>query len=1052
MSGKLYIKLFGRFRLEYKDEPVLLTNKPRLQELLTYLILHRDLPQTRQSIAFLFWPDSTERQALRNLRQLLFQLRQILPEADHFIKVDLRTLQWTKHSDVRYDVCEFEESLSIAKRAAADDNTSLQEGSLTKAVELYKGTLLASCYEEWILPERERLHQQYHDTLNSLICLLELKRDYEAALGYAKKLLLDDPLMESSYQTIMRLYALNGDKAKALQTYNRCRKMLKEELAASPSSKTEALFKRIMESKPAEPTSNPEEKYLFTEDWPLINREGEWDILLDAWKKSLRGHMQSVFISGDPGIGKTRLARELMQFVGRQGYNTGYTKSYEAAGTLSYGAVTDWLREELLYKQLNQLETIWLQHLVRLLPELLSKYDELIPPKPIKEPWQKKQFLEAITRAILGNNKPRLLLLDDLQWSDSETLAWLEHLFHYDPAAKLLLVGMLRPAEASANKSLQKLITYLQKEDKLTEISLKELNQNYTDELAATIANHKLDKSSLSYIYRETEGNPLFIIESIREGKFWDGQGRIENSKASVEAIHIPAKVRKVILARFEELTPASRKLMELAATIGREFNFNLLVRASGNGEAEVVNLTEELLQQFIIRELGEETYDFTHDKIREVAYLEMSAARRRLFHRKVAESIETLYHDDLWQYCSRLAFHYDRSGNIGKAIHYYRRSGQSARDIFADNEAISYLNRALELSQERPKSEQKDRVERDLLIDSNLSLVPTTGYSSKKVLKNCDRILDICKKLGEPPNATVLRIFATGNIAIGRLNKAIRLGHQLHKHALETANCVELVESDYVLGSAMNWKGKFKEAKKYFSEGVEKYDPNLHREHIQRYGQNPMLICKIRLAGVLWILGETKKAEQMEKEALLEAKSLNHPLSLAYIIAWSCWIQNLKNNLTQCLEMGEQYFEKPIHGEIPSWGANTMALVGSALFRTGKVQRGITLMREGIEINKKINVWIISTYFKCLLAEALAYQGKLEEALTLFDEAFAMIQKTGERWLESEMYRIKGDIFYHIPGKLVEAKTCYQKGLEVARRQGAVSLEKKVLDSLRKI
>lgn len=1041
--------------MRYNGELVTTLNTSRLQELLTYLVINCNSPQSRQYLAFLFWPDSTEKHALNNLRQLLFQLRNELPEADYFLKVDTKTLRWNSKSDFALDVFEFDHCLAKAEEAEKAGNTSVQEKQLVEAVELYKGELLTSCYEEWIVPSRERLNQAYLGALKQLVDLMEAKRDYNSALFYSRKLLQSDQLRESTHRRIMRLYALMGDMAKALQAYEQCRKVLKRELAIEPGSETQSLIQRIQASHSTEADGPLKRGTIPGIDYcRMVDRKEEWNTLVDCWKAAINGNRQAVFISGEPGIGKTRLGRELLNYVSRQGYPSAYTKSYEAAGTLSYGAVTDWLRQEPIKNQLAELEPFWLQELVRLLPELLSEYRDLSHPGAIRESWQKKQFWEAITRGVLGNGKPRLLMLDDLQWCDGETLAWLEHLFYFDPSTKLLVVGMYRPAEARANDPLRELIATLRREGCLSEIALSNLDEVQTTELMSMMTNANMSQEDISYLYRETEGNPLFVIESVREGKY---KGIGAKGKpllgVRVKADQIPSKVKEVILARFESISQDTRELMELAATIGREFSFTVLTKASTRAETVVVKQLDELLEHHIIRELKSEVYDFSHDKIREVAYLEMSSAKKRLFHKLIAEAIEVIYGKTADQQYSQLAFHFDRSKQPEKAIFYYKKAAQAARNIFAYDVAINYLKRGLELLQKYAVGEQKDRLERNLQTDLSLSLYPLQGYSGEEVLKRCDRILDLCNKLKEQPAAPVMRFLAIGNITTGNFDKAIELGLRLYDHAKKFNDSVELVEADYVLGSAMNWKGNFKEAKKYFAEGIDKYNPNLQQQHIQRYGQNPMLICKIRLAGILWIFGETENAKRLEEEVLDDAVTINHPFSLSYVFGWSCLLHYLKGNIGQSLAMAERYFQEPIHGEFTAWRANIKALYGAALVKSGQQEKGINLIRDGLKINQQINVGIFSTYFSCLLAEALADQNKFEEAFSLLDEAFGIIKKTGERWLESEMYRIKGHIYLKVdPKNSSEAGRCFQAALDVAKAQGAEPFELKAMHSLKMV
>ncbi len=220
MAPVLHIRLLGDCSLCYDGAPAVTeVNTPRLQSLLAYLLLHRAAPQSRSHVAFQFWPDSTEAQAHSNLRTLLHRLRQALPDADQFLSVEGQTVQWRQDAPYTLDVAGFEQAVSRAERTGEE---AARRAALERAIELYGGELLPSCYDDWILPQRERLHQAYIRAMEQLIRLLEEEREYDQALRYAQRLLRDDPLHEAGYRRLMRLRALSGDRAGALRVYHDC--------------------------------------------------------------------------------------------------------------------------------------------------------------------------------------------------------------------------------------------------------------------------------------------------------------------------------------------------------------------------------------------------------------------------------------------------------------------------------------------------------------------------------------------------------------------------------------------------------------------------------------------------------------------------------------------------------------------------------------------------------------------------------------------------------------------------------------------------------------
>ncbi|MEP0752771.1 AAA family ATPase [Trichocoleus sp. Lan] len=246
MLPTLEIVLLGGFRLTYDEKPVTDVSGERSQSLLAYLVLHRGTPQPRQRLASLFWADSTDEQARTNLRRELHHLRRVLPDADRFIEVDTKTLQWRSDAPFTLDVAEFERTVAQAEEAERAADRKTVRTLLEQAVALYQGDLLPNCYDEWIFPEQERLRQIFIQGLEWLVRLLKEQRDIRTAMRYAQQLLEVDSLNEATYGDLMQLHALNGDRASALRIYHRCMTLLREELGIDPSPITRDLYDRLL--------------------------------------------------------------------------------------------------------------------------------------------------------------------------------------------------------------------------------------------------------------------------------------------------------------------------------------------------------------------------------------------------------------------------------------------------------------------------------------------------------------------------------------------------------------------------------------------------------------------------------------------------------------------------------------------------------------------------------------------------------------------------------------------------------------------------------------
>lgn len=677
MLSHIHIQLLGDFRLECDAKPVNAVNTPRLQSLLAYLLLHRHAPQSRQHVSFVLWPGSTEAHARGSMRKLLHQLTHALLYPNRMLDVNAKTVQWRPDAAFTLDVAEFE--------TAAGDLDSLH--SLCRAVELYRGDLLPSCYDEWIIPERERLLQLFTTALNRIIFMLESQRDYSNAIHYAQIFLRHAPVHEEIYRRLMRLYALSGDRAGALHTYHTCATVLERELNVEPCADTRQAYEQILNVPQSIMTSGT-----LVASPLLVGRREEWACLQSVWSTSATGHAHFVLLSGTAGIGKTRLAEEMLEWARRQGITVMKASSYTAEGALAYAPVAAWLRE----KTLPPLAPHWKREVARLLPELLTQ-DPGLAPSPLSEEWQRQHFFEALARALLEGSQPLMLLIDDLQWCDRDTVEWLHYLLRFDPHARLLIIGTVRLEEIASDHPFNVLITALHRNHQITEIGLPSLDQSDTIALASQIVGQSLDPTFAAQIYRETEGNALFVVEMARAKRISS-----QEAKTNTGVTRLPPTVQAVIRARLAMLSEAALELACIGAAIGREFTFDILQRASGKDEDTLVRDLDELWQRRIVSEQGTEGYDFTHDKLREVIYADLSAARRRVLHHRVARALQVQTRTPQSEMAALLAYHFECAGENDKAFEYWLNAGDHALQLYSSQRAIQQFERALALADHR--------------------------------------------------------------------------------------------------------------------------------------------------------------------------------------------------------------------------------------------------------------------------------------------------------------------------------------------------------------
>ncbi len=621
--------------MTYGDRAVAELNTARSQTLLAYLILYRHSPQPRQRLAFHLWADSTETQARTNLRKELSYLRRNLPQADRFLRVESKTLQWLPTAPFVADVVEFENALSAAE--AADGKTA--QSRLKQAIALYKGELLPGCEDEWILPERERLQQQYTRALEQLIDDLEAQQDYRAALGYAQQLLRVDSLNEATYCTLMRLYRGSGDRANALQVYHRCMTMLREELGIDPSITTRRLYEQLLQEdepsiaeSPAHsirlPSSaSPRPAKLKSSVLPLVGRKHEWNLIQEWVSTDTCDTSQLLLLIGEPGIGKTRLLEELRDTVPLakpplRGIAL-WGRAFAAELVRPYGIWIDALRSVPLPADVPP-------ELGFLLPEV---------GQPVAAPPDRSHLFDAVVQLLAewSSQTPLIVILDDIQWMDEASSALLNYgtrLLSYLPVK---FACTARSGELSQRVAISQVLQVLRREQRLKTIELQAFDRGSTAELIRIV---KADRASnlsvetVDQVFTDSGGNPLFVLEI----------ARALSQRGSTHTDHA-TNLEALIRDRLEKLEDTARDFLPWAAAFGRSFKPTTVAQVVDLPLSQMLTAIEQLEQQAIIRpgtghEIG---YDFAHDIVRQVVYGQISQPRRQLVHLQIAHKLKQI-------------------------------------------------------------------------------------------------------------------------------------------------------------------------------------------------------------------------------------------------------------------------------------------------------------------------------------------------------------------------------------------------------------------------
>ncbi len=733
-----------------------------------------------------------------------------------------------------------------------------------------------------------------------MLRLFEVQGDTVTAIRYAQRLIGLDPLSEDLSRRLMRLFALNNDRASALHVYHTCVTTLQRELGVDPDPATREAYERLMQHETPAIQAIVHQPLLAATP-TLIGRKQEWEDLQDVWHHATTAEPHFVLVTGEAGVGKSRLAEEFLLWASQQGAVTAKTRSYAAEGQLSLAPVTEWLRSDGLRAPLRQLDEVWLTEVVRLLPELLAEQPDLPHYESVTEYGQRQRFFEALARAILLTPQPLLLLIDDLQWCDQETFAWLHFLLRFDSMVRLLVVGCAREEELPPHHPLRTFLLHLRSTAAVTEIPLEPLDAAETGKLASQVAKRELDLDEGLHLYHETGGYPLFVVEMVRAGL---GRGAVSPPEADHphrqppldDARTLPPRVHAVLVGRLLQLSASARGFVELAATIGREFTLDLLATV-GNADAEsAVRALDELWHKRIVREQGANSYDFTHDKLREVAYGEISAPQRRMLHRRVAQALEAMHAEDLDSVSGQIASHYERAGMIERALPHYQRAAAVAQRVYANEDAISLLSRSLELLELLPAGAKRDKQELSL----QLALAPlyrvTKGWAAPELEGVLDRALALCDTVGDDAQrAQTLYGLQSVYVVQARLERVQIVSDELHTLYHRSLGTAPPPFAGMMLAGARLHLGRITDANAQFAQIIAAHDPDqlLHLQESQ--GSNYAAHARAWQAHALWCLGYAQQALSRGLDAVKLVRDLDQPFNQALVSAYLALLQQLR-------------------------------------------------------------------------------------------------------------------------------------------------------------
>jgi DNA-binding SARP family transcriptional activator/tetratricopeptide (TPR) repeat protein len=956
--------------------------------LIAFLVTHAGSPQPRPLIAGLFWPESTDAQALTNLRRELHHLRQVLGDEPSLV-VTSRDLCWRDTDTCRVDVRSFdiERKAAVTAAAAGDSEGVLRHAA--RAIAEYRGDLLPGVYEDWLLEARSEIERQCVG-LCDLLCQTRARGgDLTGAVDAARRRIQLQPLEEVGYRTLMQLQADLGDRAGAVSTYHHCASVLERELGVVPDATTRKAFQRLMaQARPAvgsAETIEPKGGRPGAAAAQLFGRSAELSLLRDAWTAATAGRCGLVLVRGGAGVGKTRLVAEVAAMARRQGAVVASSQCFGTSGRLALAPVADWLRNDAVQSAAATLDPAWRAEVGRLVPAE-GHGGRGTGPSAMADAWQRHRFFEGLARALMALGRPTLLVLDNVHWCDQETLAFITFCLGLASGTPLLVAGTLRDDNLGEDPELQEWTVRMRATGLLTEVLLSPLDAADAAHLAQAISRQPLLAADADLLYVTTGGFPLYIIEAVR--------GTADPGGAPLPAGDLQAVLRK----RFEQATTAAREVAGLAAAVGTDFTLGLLTEASDLEADVVVQAVDELWRRRIMREFGD-GYDFSHDMLREAAYAEVSPPKRWLLHRRIAQGLELLHADDTDAVAAQLAEHYVQGGRGDRAVAYYRRAADVAAGRFGYAEAIRLHRRALSIIGKMPAGRGRDARELAFLEALAAPLNARYGYSSPELQQTLERSIALAESLGRQ-DSTVAGMVAlwASRFVQGRTADS----YQLAARALGLIGPdSELIgQAHFAVGGSALSLGRPAEGLRHLGLAAKLAGVAVSMTTGTRSDVHSMAWS----AHAYWLLGHDGESLSACQQAIKLARAIDEPYSLAVALAYGCITYQMRHDppeLRRAVDELRELCDRYNFAYYREWG---LILDGWS----AADQPGIGLARRGIDNLKSQGSFARMPYWLSLLADLSARVSGPGSARATLDAALAAGRVHDDVWWLPEVMRMR--------------------------------------------
>jgi class 3 adenylate cyclase/predicted ATPase/ABC-type lipoprotein export system ATPase subunit len=790
---------------------------------------------------------------------------------------------------------------------------------------------------------------------------------------------------------------------------------------------------------------------------PLIGRDFELTVLQASYEKAKGGNGQFVAISGEPGIGKSRLISTFCNLLPSDSSRvlslqcSSYHLSspwypivrhlhdvlgigYDASPATKLKNLELFVNDRISEKRAS---------IVPLLAALLDiPVDGHYPPLELTPQQQKRRTFAAMFELLRAQSEhqPVVLLCEDIHWADHTSSELLDLLRHSISKLPILIIATFRPEfrlpwKADARIDLNRLSP--------AQVASMIEALDYGNELPTTVVGQIISK---------TDGVPLFVEEVTKTvlGEGLSNKGEAEGGLPWTPSV--PETLNDSLMARLDQL-PSTKTIAQVAAAIGREFSFDLLEAVVPMPHEDVREAIDGLQEAGLIlrrEQSAIEMYTFKHALVQDTAYASMLRSERQPLHARIAKTLATKFIDVAEGAPEIVAYHYTQAREAGLAIQYWLKAGQHASKRSAFMEATTHFQTALKLLEELP--EDKERLELEIQSQQSLAnaSIAAKGFGAEETMLALNCALKLCDKLDDSPQVfPVLNGLVGAHLMRGEIEIARELAQDLLKLAQNRNDRTALLMGHRVLGMSLFVLGELDAAKRELQNAMALYDPEQHAPLALVFSQDFKATAHAYLGLTTVLMGEIESGLAHGRDALAYAQQLRHPHSVCYVLSFVAGAHLVAGDPRAALPVAERTITYSNEYGFPQWSAGGLMLRGWAHVDLGNVEAGLADLRDSISGLAATGTLIWMQFAHCLLARAFLASGQLYPALDLVERILAEIGASGSRWYEAEIYRLKGDILRRQGKPVSEIEPHYEAAISVAKRQGARIWELKAVESL---